>query len=100
MEIEAIFRPTNIIMVEAALKTADPHERWFVQSVDSISHSNTTYRRYLNNIRKRAGPFTPDSDEYDSANKEELKARLDFHERMKILFVLHRVQHKIFRWLT
>lgn len=52
-----------------------------------LNLADFVFRKYLNYIRKRAGPFTSDGEEYDSANKEELKARLDFHERMKILFV-------------
>ena len=46
------------------------------------------YRQYLDNIRKHSGAFT--DDDYDSINEcgdPSSEDRIQFHERMKILFV-------------
>jgi hypothetical protein len=53
-------------------------------------------RAYLNNIRKHAGPFTIDREEFDTADETQLQAKVDYHERMKILFAtLSNVPHTI-----
>jgi hypothetical protein len=83
---------TDLVMVEPEVGQASvPEEsveisspRWYVASYTLTNIRLTLHRKYLDNIRKRSGPFTADRDEYDA---QELKEKIYSHERQKILWV-------------
>jgi hypothetical protein len=56
----------------------------FTSSSD-YNPAESTYRKYLNNIRNHGGPFTDEGYDMDDEGQPMSVARIDNHERMKIL---------------